>query len=201
MPERRPTVPPLAIRPVLPERDRREAARLYHEAFLMKLGPIVGWGDDAVDLLADALHPRSGVFAYRGERLVGVAGFAHGGGGLVDLRFRHLRARFGWWGAIGRAAIGALLDRADRPDELRLDGIAVDASARGTGAGTALLAALEDVARARGLRALRLDVVDTNPDARRLYERVGYRAVRTVAAPFGDLFGFRASTTMVKKLR
>lgn len=61
--------------------------------------------------------------------------------------------------------------------------------------------AVFDFARKRGMRAVRLDVVDTNPDARRLYERLGFAPVRTRRCPY--LFrrmGFSAFTTMVEEI-
>lgn len=43
------------------------------------------------------------------------------------------------------------------------------------GIGTALMAHLEEVARSRGEKLIRLGVGKENVDARRLYERLGYR--------------------------
>lgn len=48
---------------------------------------------------------------------------------------------------------------------------------RGRGLGTRLLHAVRDHARDHGARALRLAVATQHPDARRLYERLGYRFV------------------------
>ena len=42
---------------------------------------------------------------------------------------------------------------------------------------TALMRAAEVFASEEGFAALELGVEDTNPDARRLYERLGYRSV------------------------
>jgi ribosomal protein S18 acetylase RimI-like enzyme len=54
-------------------------------------------------------------------------------------------------------------------------GLAVGPAARGRGAGSALLAAAEDFARARGARKLSLRVFSTNAAAIRLYERFGFQ--------------------------
>jgi ribosomal protein S18 acetylase RimI-like enzyme len=51
----------------------------------------------------------------------------------------------------------------------------IDEAERGRGAATAALALLPDELRARGVRALHLQVRPENP-ARRLYERVGFAA-------------------------
>jgi GNAT superfamily N-acetyltransferase len=47
----------------------------------------------------------------------------------------------------------------------------------GRGTGTVLLAAAEDAARSRGCARIGIAVEPGNPDARRLYERLGYRLV------------------------
>lgn len=63
----------------------------------------------------------------------------------------------------------------------RLYSIAVAASERGRGVGERLLAMVEQAARRRGARAIRLEVRAENSGAQRLYERSGWRR-----------FGFRA---------
>ena len=95
----------------------------------------------------------------------------------------------------------ALLERRERPDCLLMDGIAVRDDQRGAGIGTRLLEALESHARDLGKTSIRLDVIDTNPGARRLYERFGFVATATSGVgPFGALFSFRQSTTMIKSV-
>jgi putative acetyltransferase len=49
--------------------------------------------------------------------------------------------------------------------------------ARGRGVGRAVLARLEDEARARGIGLLRLETGTLQPDAHRLYEAAGYRQI------------------------
>lgn len=66
------------------------------------------------------------------------------------------------------------------------------------GAGSALLSAVKDETRARNLSNLRLDVIDTNPRARALYERQGFVALAdSNTGPLRWLFGFSTATTMV----
>ncbi|TLY51779.1 MAG: GNAT family N-acetyltransferase [Gammaproteobacteria bacterium] len=57
----------------------------------------------------------------------------------------------------------------------RLYSIAVADRARGRGIAKALLAAVEEAARAHGCRTMRLEVSQSNPAAIALYERYGYR--------------------------
>lgn len=58
-----------------------------------------------------------------------------------------------------------------------LEAAAVARPLRGQGIGTSLVRAAEALAAERGYQAVELGVEDSNPAARRLYERLGYRSV------------------------
>src|SRR5262249_18293518 len=58
-----------------------------------------------------------------------------------------------------------------------LEAAAVARPWQGQGIGTALVRAAEELAIERGFGAAELGVEDSNPRARRLYERLGYRSV------------------------
>ena len=63
--------------------------------------------------------------------------------------------------------------------------------------GSRLLAEARRAAGRSGLDFVRLDVVDTNPRARALYEREGYRLVREERLGFlGRFTGFSVAYTM-----
>ena len=64
-----------------------------------------------------------------------------------------------------------------------------------------LLNAIKRKAREQGCTQVRLDVIDTNPRARLLYEREGFRAVAVRnLGPLRKLFGFRYATTMIAEI-
>lgn len=89
------------------------------------------------------------------------------------------------------------MDRKLEPEVLLMDGIFVSETARGLGAGTALLRGIKDLAKARGLKTVRLDVIDINPRARALYEREGFVAQGTTSiGPLRHVFGFEKQTEM-----
>ncbi|NDJ53018.1 MAG: GNAT family N-acetyltransferase, partial [Chloroflexi bacterium] len=84
---------------------------------------------------------------------------------------------------------------------LLMDGIVVDGSMRGQGIGSRLLDAILDYARMHDYEKVRLDVVDTNPRARALYERKGFVEVRTERYPIlKPIFGFAGSATMLRTI-
>jgi ribosomal protein S18 acetylase RimI-like enzyme len=93
----------------------------------------------------------------------------------------------------------------DCEGELYLKAIMVSTSMRDRGVGTQLLTGVTDFAWAHGFNSVRLDVVDTNPDARRFYERHGFVAIKIRRCMFPFLFicrpmGFSFATTMIKMI-
>ncbi len=68
----------------------------------------------------------------------------------------------------------------------RLYSLASRPEARGKGVGSALLATVEQAARLRGCRELRLEVRIDNATAVRLYERLGYRCLGRIARFYED---------------
>lgn len=190
------------IMPALPDALRAEAADLYIEAFWPKFSPILRHGRArAVRLFAPTLRLDRAIVAVDGDRLLGLAGFKDADGAFLDTELSDLQRAYGWLGGLWRGVAFGLFERKPKPDELLMDGIAVRPEARGAGVGTALLAAIEAHARAQAKTTIRLDVVDTNPQARRLYERVGFKPVRTERLGFlRPIFGFSASTEMRKSL-
>lgn len=90
-----------------------------------------------------------------------------------------------------------LTDSQPDVDRLMIEGIFVSAGARGRNIGTKLLAATKQEARDRDLAGLQLEVVDTNPRARILYEREGIVAgTAPHLGPFKYIFGFSRATHM-----
>lgn len=183
----------------VPESQRSIAAQLYEQAFGAKLA--VGIPNDARRLQVQeaSLQMQFGIAALHGERLVGLAGFHTADGSLTGgMSTRMLFKRLGLLRGIRAVAIFALYKREQKSAELLMDGIVVDADYRGQRIGSTLLDMVKQYARENGYSHVRLDVIDTNPDARRLYLRHGFVATKTET--FGYLrwlLGFGAATTMV----
>jgi len=182
------------------ERHRRRAAQLYLEAFGPKLGRILGTGPRVEALFADILGPEFALCAIRDGELFGIAGYKTAQGGLTKGSFRDMKTHYGAFGGLWRGLALSVLEREVAPDRLLMDGIAVAAEARGLGLGTALLEAIIKHARVLGLAELRLDVIDSNPRARALYERMEFVAgdVQHMGL-LKHVFGFSNATTMIRQ--
>lgn len=184
----------------LPPSLRDQAALLYWQAFGAKLGRVMGPEARALRLLSRIMRNDHAIIAMAGDRLVGLVGYKTPRGAFANGTFGDLWAVYGT-GGLWRAAVLRLLVRDVDNERFLLDGLCVDPALRGQGVGTALLDAVAIEAGARGYRAVRLDVVDTNPRARALYLREGFHVVKTTQmGVLRHVFGFASSTTMVRDL-
>jgi ribosomal protein S18 acetylase RimI-like enzyme len=190
------------IRTGLPDHLRSDAARLYWRAFGGKLGRVLGPEPRALAWLGRVMRGDHAIVALSAEGvLLGVVGFKSPEGAFAGGGFADLRSVYGGAGALWRAGLLWLLARDLERDRLLMDGICVADGARGRGVGTALLAAICEEGRDRGYCAVRLDVIDSNPRARALYERQGFVPTKTFQmGPLRRVFGFSAATTMVRSL-
>ncbi len=181
------------------EAYRKQATELYEEAFGKKFAVAIPDVASLIPLLEESLQLAFAIGAIDNNQLVGIAGFqTHEGsltGGITPrLLYKHL----GLLGTMRALSVLSMYARKPREHELVMDGIAVQSVARGQGIGTGLLHSLKEYAKQRGIANIRLDVIDTNLSAKRLYEREGFEGENTREFEFlRGLLGFGASTTMI----
>ena len=181
-----------------PDELRSSAAELYDAAFGAKLSIAMPNPFTRMEVLKVGFHPAFSLVAISDGETVGIAGFKTGKGSLTGgISLRLLKEKIGFWGAMRAALILALFERNQVAGQLLMDGISVSPKMRGSGIGTKLLHGLIEYAKEEGFRSVRLDVIDTNPAARRLYERVGFVPVKTEQFAYLKwLLGFGAATQM-----
>lgn len=189
----------VTISPGFHDNERAQVAGLFWQAFGRKLGKVMAPEARALAFFQAVLDPEFALVARDGQgRLLGLAGFKTAKGGLMAGSLAQMAQVYGRVGALWRGLLLGVLEREVQPGVFQMDGIFVDAAARGIGVGTALLQAVADTAAARGLEQVQLDVIDTNPRARVLYERMGFRATSIErTGVFKGLFGFESATRMV----
>ncbi|MFI8191996.1 GNAT family N-acetyltransferase [Streptomyces sp. NPDC085946] len=188
---------PVTVRRGVPAGAEQRAAELYWDAFGRKLGPALNPPDKAVPFLTAHLNADRAVCALLDGQLVGLAGYQLGGRALTGGSAAAVLRAYGHLRGLHRLLPLALFERKPTPGQLVMDGIAVDPGIRGCGVGSLLIEEVAAVAVEQDCREVRLDVIDTNPRARALYERRGFTAVRTQHTPYlRGLMGFGAVTTM-----
>lgn len=192
----------ITICPGFDESERDVIARIYWEAFGHKLGAVYGPENRAHAFLLRSLRSDHCLTA-RGKHgeVLGVAGFKSPKGAFVDGCPKTMRRVYGRLGALWRKSALHLLSHEVDNRRFLIDGIAVQNDAQGKGVGSRLIAALCARARADGYGAIRLEVIDSNRRARKLYERMGFVATGTERlGPLRWLFGFSEATTMIRSL-
>lgn len=182
--------------------ERAQIAAMYWEAFGQKLGRVMGPAPRAITFIESVLDQTHALCARDDAgALLGVVGFKTYEGALVGGTWRDLAHHYGWIGSTWRIGLLALLERDTENERFLMDGVFVHENARGMGVGTALLDAIREEARVRGYKEVRLDVIDTNPRAKALYERQGFVARGDQKlGPLKHIFGFESATTMVRKI-
>ncbi|MBB5722957.1 ribosomal protein S18 acetylase RimI-like enzyme [Loktanella ponticola] len=186
----------------IPRGAKAQAAALYWGAFGEKLGTVMGPEPKAMAYILRVIDSRHAISAVDDDgTLLGVVGFKTNKGALVGGTYSDFAAIYGHLGAIWRAVLLSLLERDTENRRFLMDGIFVAPAARGKGVGSALLVAIMNEGHQRGYPSLRLDVIDTNPRAKALYERHGFAPTDTTKlGPLRHIFKFHSVTTMVKKL-
>ncbi|MDP3195897.1 GNAT family N-acetyltransferase [Tabrizicola sp.] len=181
---------------------RPQAAQLYWEAFGGKLGRVLGPDERALRFFQRVIRGDLCFSAVGdGGELIGLAGYKTPTGSFAGGSWEDLTEVYGRIGGRWRGSVLWALGREVDNDRFLIDGICVGKAHRGKGVGSMLLAALYHEAAERGYGSVRLDVVQDNFRARALYERQGFRAVRTEElGMLRFLFGFASSTTMVRPL-
>jgi len=118
--------------------------------------------------------------ALKDGEVIGAAGFQTPttafSGGLTGrgVSWSTIRRYLGFFQSLRAALFFKLYERETDAETLLMDGIFVDEAARGLGIGRKLLEALIVYGEEHGFKKLKLGVIDTNPRAKALYERVGF---------------------------
>jgi ribosomal protein S18 acetylase RimI-like enzyme len=182
----------------LPEQFRVDAAKLYNEAFGQKFSVAVRSEEKRISLIQKGFIPEYAMVALSDNTLLGIAGFHTSAGSLTGgISYKDLLSELGFFRGNWAAIIFSMYERKPQTVELLMDGIAVHADSRGKGVGSRLLEEIARYAQENKFKRVRLDVIDINSKAKKLYERKGFKAVKTERFPYLRwLLGFSGSTTM-----
>lgn len=188
------------IRQGFDEKDRAQIAQMFWDAFGQKLGKVMYPDEKAIAFFEAAINPDFAISATDEDgNLLGLAGYKTKDGSFTGGSLAELAKQYGWFGAIWRGILLDTLERDISEGTLLMDGIFVTEMARGQGVGSALLDAICADAKSKNLSKVRLDVIDSNPKAKALYKRKGFREIETTKlGPLTHLFGFKAATRMEK---
>lgn len=188
----------ISYRVGLPEKYRNSAVDLYDEAFGQKFAVAIPSKEKRILFLKKCFVLDYVIGAVYKDKLIGIAGFQTPEGSLTGgITYSELLSELGVFKGNWAAVIFDLYERKAASKELIMDGIAVHFEARGKGVGGHLLTEIEKYAKEHKFNSVRLDVIDINSKAKALYERMGFKSVKTESYPYLKwLLGFSGSTTM-----
>jgi GNAT superfamily N-acetyltransferase len=183
-----------------------DAARLYANAFQHKFLKILGTPDKVTKILKDGLNPDRGISAISNDNeLLGIVGYHLDKTSLTDIKFKSFINNYGILKGIIKFVILAIIfyRKADNKNQLMMDGIAVKDGYRGLGIGKELFNELENLARNNNITEIKLDVIDENPEAKKLYQNIGFVPIKYTNIPkfINNLIGVSGVTAMIKKLK
>ncbi len=186
----------IAICVGLPDEFRKEVAETYVKTFPHKFKTIMGPRPRACKVLELDMDEECAIVASENGEFAGVAGIQFGNKRLVQSRKRTFIRTFGVVEGLVRFGAFQVISKTSESKVLTFDGLVVPEKMRGKGVGSRLLQGVKDYATDRGFTSLKLDVLDTNPRAKKLYERLGFKPVKTRQYPYLDFLGFSGVTTM-----
>jgi len=167
------------------------AAELFLNALGEKFTPILGDKIKAKELLELSINPNNCFSAIAETELLGLLAFQIKNTNFLSITLKKIFSVYGFWSGIIKAIGLSMLFHKSNSEEIYLEAIAVSESARGKGVGTQLIEALFLFAKEKNLKSITLHVIDTNPKAKELYERLGFCVVKNSRIwPINKIMGF-----------
>lgn len=190
----------------IPEELKGASIDVFLEGFGRKVDHLMLKPKDraqAKRVYLDGADFTSALYAISEGRVLGILGFQHQRTKFINLNLGTLKHEFGLFGGAVRKLSGSVFKDLHplKGDEVRVQVISVSEEVRGTGVGHQLLEALFAYGRSHHCTGVRLEVVNTNPHAKKLYEALGFRACGSLPyGPIATKAGFSSQHLMKKAL-
>lgn len=181
----------IEITNVIRSSQTEELARMIYRAFQKKHMNL--WIHNkseaqAIEFLKKGLNYNQAIYAVKNGEILGVVGLNTGGSRkFFSFNFHAFSSAFGPFGALWRYCkykIELFFHMPLSKDTVKIDPIVVSENARGMGIGSKLLEAVYRYAVDNKKKSVVLEVVDTNPQAKKLYEKQGFVTIKTLNLGF-----------------
>ena len=186
----------------VPEALHLIVATLIYDSFETKFRYTLCPRKKGISFIADSIQGEYGLVAIQESKVVGIGGARTDQGELLQIRFStwirtyHIQAirsffiGFPFWHE--RHISGTLT----------LTSLSVKEEARGQGIGTKIIKEFIHYGSANGFHTLNLEVVNSNPRAKALYDRLGFTTQKytSIPRPWSFFLGFTGVYEMVYSL-
>ncbi|MHB1336796.1 MAG: GNAT family N-acetyltransferase [Candidatus Humimicrobiaceae bacterium] len=156
------------------------AIEIYYCAFKRKIKALIKSKEKALAIYKKSLNADRVLYAVLDEKVVGIAGLHYDNKNFVEIKYKDLREYFNPIFSYFVYFIYRKMSPELKNDVIRIDSIAVDEDARGQGIGSILIEKVVEFAKDKGFKEVILEVVDTNPKAKKLYEKIGFNEKKLV---------------------
>ena len=164
----------------IPEELRHQAARICYDGFLSQMVSLLGSRQKVITLIEHSFNIERGLAAQTQGQLVGFVGLKYENRPFFQFERSHCIRELGLLRGLLAFLVFNISIAKPLSDEMYIAVLVVDASMRGKGIGSLLMQSAFEIAQKNQCTAVVLDVASTNPNARRLYERLGFKLVRTI---------------------
>jgi ribosomal protein S18 acetylase RimI-like enzyme len=181
---------------------KNRLADIYFQAFGRKVTAIIRPECKAREIVIKSLNYDMALYAFDGSKnLIGFLGFHTNSKEFIRYKYRNLREYFNALNAFIKLVILRFSIPVLQKNEIRIDSVAIENSFRGRGIGTALIENFSNFAKTNNFNKIYLEVVDTNPEAKKLYNRLGFITKKRVRYYFfARRAGFSAEDIMFKEI-
>ena len=184
----------------LPKKFKGNAADLFLNALGEKFIPILGEKNKAKKLIELSIN-QDNCFSVENElKLLGFLAFQINESSFFNPSLATLISVYGLFSGILKVISLSMLGYKTNSNEIHIEAIAVSELARDKGIGTKLFDAIFQLASEKGYKTITLEVIDINPRAKKLYERMGFEVVKQSKTwPLNKLIGWPFNKVFLMK--
>jgi ribosomal protein S18 acetylase RimI-like enzyme len=184
----------------IPEELRHQAAIICYEGF-SQIKWLWGSQQKAITVLKASFNTELGLTALMQGQLVGFIGLKYENRPFFQFERSHFIKELGLLrGLLAFLILDNVSPAKPLSDEVYIAILVVDASMRGKGIGSLLMQSAFEIAQQNKCTAVVLDVANTNSNARRLYDRLGFKPVRTIKFRYLPKWVSSGATIMRREL-
>lgn len=197
----------ISISNKLSEKQKEQVCRLIYQGFYKKLSNYWIFEkniDKGADVLKGCINYENGIYAIEDDNVVGFIGVQYRKNKFREFNSKTLRPYYGVFGSMWRGIVNKLENKSEslKNNEMYIDLIVVDANSRGKGIASLLIDNITRFSIENDFDKILLDVVDTNEGAIKLYEKLGYKTMKTMDFKgFTDFMGYRKVMYMYKDIK
>jgi GNAT superfamily N-acetyltransferase len=184
------------------EKNKTVISQILYKSFDTKFKPIFKKVtiEEGINIIKQTLAKTSGLLAREGAKILGVAILSSSTS--PSLYFdKKLKKKLGLLSYIYLNHIFKVEDITDNAT-IKIELLAITKGAREQGIGSKILSEIVKYSRTNKYKKILLEVVDTNPRAKILYKRIGFKTTKTYRSGiFTKAFGFGGYDDMCLKIQ